>query len=114
MENQLTDVDLRLKCIDYVANRAKWPSYSIVNLMIESEILYRYIKDGKLPYGSPNVDASSFIDLLIEKALEHIKNEPSNSNNAASRRNTDADNIEYPKPLLSKLLSMFRGKESAL
>lgn len=100
----ISDAEIRLKCVEICRKCPLWNNYDVVSLLMQSELIFRFVKRGLIPYGQPNIDADKFLDTLIENTLKEIKDSGSIQNN----NNNDTGTSNIAPHLISGFLSMFR------
>lgn len=99
--------ELRLKCVEFVKTGVFFDS--TVYMMINAEMLYRYISTGELPVKG-NSDAFETASNILEAALEELKKKVPDGNQSSDSSNDNSDKLPVPKPLIKRFLSGFRRK----
>lgn len=101
----MDDKELRLKCLEF-ANNGMF-SDSIMCMMINAEMLYRYISTGELPVKG-NSDAFETASCILEAALEELKKKVPDGNQSSDGSNDNSDKLPVPKSFIKRFLSGFR------
>lgn len=103
----MDDKELRLKCIEFVKTGVFFDS--TVCMMINAEMLYRYISTGELPVKG-NSGAFETASNILEAALEELKKEAPDGNQPSGSSDDNSDKLPVPKSFIGSFLSGFRRK----
>lgn len=104
----MNEQELRLKCIELIIEKEGGYNFPVYQ-MIEAEMLYKYITEGKLPKSSNN-KAPIEIDKLLQKSLDELIKERSNCNQSTGGCNPNSDDLQIPKTFIYRFLSKLRRK----
>lgn len=99
--------ELRLKCVEIVKTGVFFDS--TVCMMINAEMLYRYISTGELPVRN-NSGAFETAANILEAALEELKKKVADGNQSTDSSNDNSDKLPVPKSFVKSFLSGFRRK----
>lgn len=103
----MDDKELRLKCVEFVKTGVFFNS--TVCMMINAEMLYRYISTGELPVKGNSAAFETASDIL-EAALEELKKKVPDGNQPSDSSNDNSDKLPVPKSFVKHFLSGFRRK----
>ena len=101
----MEDKELRVKCVELVKTGVFFDS--IMCMMINAEMLYRYISTGELPVKG-NSNAFETASNILEAALEELKKKVPDGNQPSDSRNNNSDKLPVPKSFIKRFLSGFR------
>ncbi|NMA74470.1 MAG: hypothetical protein GX963_09995 [Bacteroidales bacterium] len=102
------DKELRLKCAEIIANASI--STEVTDLIFQSEMLLRYVEEGRLPYGGDKARRISLED-VINKSYDLLFEESEDTKNSPDNGNDNARIAKRRIPFLRELFFMFRGKD---
>lgn len=101
---------IRLKCLEFIVNHDgnyRWPIFQ----MIEAEILFQYVTQGKLPTRNNEFcNAHESVDLLLERAFQELIKERDKGYKPTDSGNTNTNNLKNPESIFTRLFSRFRRK----
>lgn len=107
-QNVLPDEQIRMECVNLVVQREHGYNFPVYH-MIEAEMLYQYVKSGKIPM-SGFENAGIAVEMLLNTSLDQLINERKNSNQTADSSNKNADSLQIPESFVNRFLSKLRRK----
>lgn len=104
----MNDQELRLKCLGFVAQYSSFdfPVYQ----MIEAEMLFNYLKTGKLPVENFALASISASDLL-KASLKQLSKEIEQGDQSADGSNDNSSKLDVPQSLIDRFLSKLRREK---
>ena len=107
-ESEITDQELRLKCLELVVN--EHGAHNPILAIVLSVTFLNWIKNGELSISPTNKVSQLKLHDVAYKIINELIDEVENPNQPRNSGNTDPDDLEKPKSFFSRVVSFFRGE----